>query len=207
MRIGVVVDGESEFRSLPLITRGLATPSTIILDPLRADIQPFATVGQIAVAVSSRLAILAGRGAEKAIILVDRETRGSCPRDIAAELINAVQPVCARVGVADVGVVVKNRTYENWLIADVGGITAIRGRFRLTRGVIREIENDGADRQDGIAILKRAARKEAYTKVSDSVRIMSRANPLAIAGNSRSFRRFLRLLNHPVYADQSRRPA
>ena len=158
-------------------------------------------------AVNSRLAILAARGVYRVVVLLDREDRADCPGDLATALIQALQPMCARQGVREVRVVIKDRMLENWLIADTGCIRQMKNRFRFSEGVLRKIEKDGADNQAAFDLLKRFAHKQPYSKVPDSMRIMERAQPLAIAGNSRSFRRLLRVLNHGTYSKQSKRPA
>jgi hypothetical protein len=207
MKIGLIVDGESEYRSLPFLIDKLGNPSVTVLYPLRADIQPYATVKQMAIAVSTRLAILGGKKIDRAIVLIDRENRGDCPSKIAQELAGALQPFCAQFRIMEVEVSVKDRMYENWLIADTGCFQNMRGRFRIPDSASKAIAKDGSDRHEALNLLKRAAWKTQYSKVDDSMRIMQRATPLGIAENSRSFRRFLRLLRHPTYTGQSRNPS
>jgi hypothetical protein len=48
---------------------------------------------------------------------------------------------------------------------------------------------------------------EDYNKTKDAPGITAKLDPLAMALNSRSFRRLLRCLGHPDYASQSARPA
>jgi hypothetical protein len=57
-----------------------------------------------------------------------------------------------------------------------------------------------------VALLKRAAQGDAYEKVQDAKRILERADVLRLATNSRSFRRFLRVIEHPTYREQSAAP-
>ena len=63
------------------------------------------------------------------------------------------------------------------------------------------------DHLDALAILTAACIGNADDKVKDGKRTMERSAVSRIAANSRSFRRFLRVLDHPNYVDQSRLPA
>jgi hypothetical protein len=205
-RIGIIVDGEAEYRSFPELFGKLKENPAVLLSPLKADIQPYASVFQIASCVRSRVAILSGRGAERIVVVLDRETRDECPGEIARALASALQTVCDESATIELRVVVKDRMYENWLIADTDSLTRQRARFSLADGVVRQIRRDKADGLDALEVLKGAVRRGQYEKVVDSIRIMSKADPLAIATNSRSFRRFLRLIDHPSYLSQSKRP-
>ena len=118
----------------------------------------------------------------------------------------ALSTPCEEGGVAGVAVAVKNRMYENWLVSDPQALRSMSARFRLTTGQVRSVSNDRADSVDGLRLLKRIAQGKAYGKVADAVEIMGRADALRMASNSRSFRRFLRVIGHPSYASQSARP-
>ena len=201
----MIVDGQAEFRSLPLLLRKIETPF-VLLSPLYADIQPYAPAGQIAGAVATRLPIVASRHVDLAVILLDREARPECPGEIADRLCALLAAPCQRCGIPRALVVVKNRMYENWLISDSAAFRGQRGRFRLSAAQVRTLDSGRADTLDGLAVLENAVRGDAYSKVADAVRIIGRAEPLRMAGNSRSFRRFLRVVGHPRYARQSRNP-
>jgi hypothetical protein len=103
-------------------------------------------------------------------------------------------------------VVVKETKYENWLISDIAAIRRMPRRFQLSAQQIRSIQPNKADNVDAVRILKRAAIGSAYDKVRDAMRIMSYANPMNVAKNSRSFRRLLRLIDCPSYVSQSKIP-
>jgi hypothetical protein len=202
MRIGFIVDGEAEYRSLPNIYARLAVSATL-LTPLKSDIQPLAPVAQIAASVKVPLRIMRRRGADRVIILIDRETRNECPGEFAAALRTLLSRYC---DASTVDIVTKDRRFENWLIADPDALEHLRGRFKLDAGQRSQIEPNKADAVDALTLLKRIVRRHDYSKVKDARRILAVAEPLRMARNSRSFRRLLRLIDHNSYRQQSRRP-
>jgi hypothetical protein len=129
--------------------------------------------------------------------------RDDCCGQIAAELRRLLGQRCRD----DVTVVVKNRTFENWLIADLDAFDELRARFRLSNATRNAVAPDKADHAAALSLLKASVRSGSYDKVADSRRILGRAEARRIARNSRSFRRLLRVVDHPTYADQSARPA
>jgi hypothetical protein len=203
MKIGVIVDGDAEYRSLPrLLARTDA--AAVVLHPLKADIQPLAPIGQIVASVKSRLKILLARNVDLVVILLDRETREECPGAFAKSIQEKLKEMCAE---PDVAVVVKNRTFENWLVADIDSLEELRGRYKVTTGHRAQIAPNRADYLDATAMIKSMTKGKDYDKVRDAVQILGIAVPERIAENSRSFRRFLRIVGHPKYLNQSRRPA
>jgi Domain of unknown function (DUF4276) len=194
MRFGLIVDGQAEFRSLPALMGRVDTPH-VLIKTLYADMQPLGPVPQIINAMRSRILILAREGADMVIALLDRESRDVCPGHWAEEIISVVADHCRTLGISKFGVVIKNSCYENWLVAD----TTVFGKMR-------RIAPNKADSVDAQAILGSAAQKEAYSKVEDAKRIMSLADPMHMAANSRSFRRLLRLVDNPHYLTQSKKP-
>ena len=105
-------------------------------------------------------------------------------------------------------VVVKNRKFENWLIADPGAFKKLRGRYEITsafEGAVSPNKADGGT--DATGLIKSISKDRSYDKLKDAVAIVSVADPGTMACNSRSFRRFLRLLGHPDYVAQSLRPS
>jgi len=205
MRFGPIVDGQAEFFSLPkLIPR--IPGNHIILRPLRADIQPYSPIPRIVQAVKSRLHIHASKGADVALVVLDRESRMDCPGEWGQRLESALRVGCAGCGIDRFKVVVKNRMFENWLISDPHAIAGMTSRFKLTPNQIALIEPDKADEIDALAILRTAAIKKSYDKVQDAVRILKAANPVVMGKNSRSFRRLLHVVGSPPYQNQSKNP-
>ena len=204
MRIGVVVDGQAEYRSLPKILERIECPH-LIVKTLYADIQPFAPVAQIVKAVNTRMPALLAKNVDHVIVLVDRESRKVCPGEWAKEIERALGRGCSQNHNCSYSVVIKESCYENWLISDVDALLKMRKRFSLSKNTVRAIQPNKADRQDAQNILKKAAQGAAYSKIEDSVRLMSLAEPLSVAANSRSFRRLMRQLENEQYANQSKR--
>lgn len=205
MRIGIIVDGQAEYRSLPKLLDRLESPH-LVVKTLYADIQPFAPVAQIVRVVQSRLPALQAKSVDHVLVLVDRESRPICPGAWAKEIERALVKGCSQYRSCSFAVIIKESSYENWLISDVDCLLQMPKRFSLSQNTIRAIQPNKADRQSAQEILKKAAQGAAYNKIQDAIRIMSRAQPLQIAANSRSFRRLMRQLEHKKYVNQSKRP-
>ena len=204
MRIGIVVDGESELRALPLLYRELWRSSrNRVVGTALGGFDPQAPTGNIARWCAKQVRILeATRQAQRAIVLLDREDRRDPPCVIARAIEAAVEDLSCTIPAQ---VVVKDRQFENWLIADLAPFEGQPARFELTAGLRSQVEPDRADRANAGEWLRRAC-TGSYHKKDDSARILSLADPMAIARNSRSFRRFLRVIGHRSYTDQSRTP-
>lgn len=201
MRIGFLVDGEAEFRSLSLLYPRVRT-SAVLLAPLVSGLQPLAPVGQLVGSINRRIPILRQRNVDVGIVLLDRETRPECAgcfaQHLEARFADLVNP--------RIKVVIKDRCFENWLISDMLAITELPRRFAVESGQRQVVEPDRADRVDALAWLKRAARNKSYSKTEDAVRILRKADPGRMAMNSRSFRRLLRVMGDTRYRTQSRQP-
>lgn len=205
MRIGIVVDGDSEYRSLPAILSRIRRPcGHDFLGPTVMRASPLAPIGVLGKACSSPIRVLAGRGAHRIVVVLDRETRDECPGDFASQVANEAAQAS---GFGALSVAVKNRKYENWLIADIDALRRQRARFTVSLRQEARVRPDKADSvSDAVEYLRSCALGRSYDKVADSVRITRLIDPMEMARNSRSFRRFLRLLNHPTYIQQSIRP-
>jgi len=205
MKIGVVVDGVSEFASLAGLYSDLqALGCHQILKPAKADIQPYAPIAVIARQCSPKVSQFLARGAQKVLVLLDREQRNECPGEFARQIAAAII-MCVGAG-AQVEVVVKDRAYENWAIADLDALRALPGRFAVSKATANAVEKNKADQVDALVLLKRCAIDKSYDKVADSKAIMARAKAQKIASHSRSFRKFMRAAGCPVYSAQSLLP-
>jgi len=201
VKVGFIVDGVSEFAALPtILTKIVGTcEHDFLTRVLFADLQPHAPFATMARECKSALSILEHRGADMIVVIMDREGRDECPPQLAAGLASALAGQTAR----QVAVVIKDRKYENWLVADLAALRAQDRRFTVTRADARKVEPNLADRADGLALIKRMV-IGTYDKVEDSKRIVGRADALTMARNSRSFRRFLRVVGHPLYSTSSK---
>lgn len=202
VKIGIVVDGVSEYASLgAMLPRIAARNGHTFLHVAKADIQPKAPFPVIARACKEAILQLQSRGADLILVVFDREDRLECPGDIAAGVLNALTPwVDCRVSV-----VVKDTKYENWLIADLDALAAQPVRFKVAKRHRRAIQPNRADAVDAHAQLRSIVQGD-YDKVEDSRLIMARAEPVRLGQHSRSFRRFLREAQDPKYRHQSRLP-
>lgn len=202
MKLGIVVDGVSEYASLGGLYGDLrGRTGNQFLTPVKANIQPNAPLGVIARQCIPKIKQVQERGADCVLVLFDREERADCPGDLA----DSVQAILASNGLS-VRVVVKNRKFENWLMADLEAFEAMAARFEISKATRRAIQPNKADNVDALALLKRATRGDSYHKVEDSKRILAKAQVSRMAGHSRSFRRFLRVAGDSAYQHQSANP-
>lgn len=204
MRIGILVEGQAEYHSLPLLLQQLSEATgNHVRRPLWAAVDPKAPPAVVANACGAAIRTLESLGTELVIVLLDREDLQECPGVRASVIAAALR----RRSDCRIEVVIKNRKFENWLIADLSSLSAQPARFHVSRTAQRSIQPNRADTVDGIAWLKRSCLGPSYQKVEDSKRILSRSEIVRMGKNSRSFRRFLRVLGHPEYAVQSSQPA
>ncbi len=204
--LGFLVDGQSEFHSLQGCLARVQTVRRTSATVALAAIPPTAPYTVIARVCAPRVDLLVEDGADKVIVLLDQEQRPECAPSIAANLVALIRAASQRLGATPLHVVVKQRCYENWLIADPDALISQPGRFRLSRAAVSSVAPNKADHIDALQLMNRCVIGD-YDKVDDSKRIMARADPLRIASNSRSFRRLMRCYGSAAYATQSKRPA
>lgn len=136
-----------------------------------------------------------------ALVLLDREGQVDCPGAIAAKVEAAIDRLCS---VLPVRVVLKNHAFENWLVADLNGVSSFPARFRVTPAIRRRVEPDKADDCNGYALLNRMVVGGEYRKVADSDLILRTMNVLRAGAHSRSFRHFLHAVEVSSYREQCR---
>jgi len=203
VKIGILVEGDAELEALKLLTERIKVKGVQLLSPIQANMQPKSTPGRIARVAAAKLGVLKTKKAERVIILIDREDRQECPGDWAAEIEAAFN----RLGHQHVKVVIKNRKFENWLIADVNVFKKLSARYKVTEKFEKSVVPNKADSvRDAKALLDQIAVKREFHKRRDAAQIAALQDYLEMGGNSRSFRRFLRLIGHPHYRDQSKKP-
>ena len=204
MKVGIVVEGNAESQALKVLTRRIKIDGVQFLAPAYADMQPKSAPGQIAGKAIKKVKIQRDRGADLIIVLIDREENSQkCPPEFA----NQIKHAFTKLGYNDIRVVIKNRTFENWLIADVEALKQMPGRFKVTKTFERTVSPNKADNVvDAEELLNKIAIKHRYHKRRDAARITAVQEALNMAKNSRSFRRFLRLVGHPQYLQQSKKP-
>ncbi len=163
---------------------------------LKINVSPDASAAVIARACRSRLVIALAKGASLAVVVLDREQQQICPGLIASGIETEVGKVCAPMPAR---VVIKDRTFENWLVADFGALAQCPKRFSLTNAMVARVEPDKADRCDGKALIASAVKKGQYDKVKDAERICRRMDVGKAAANSRSFRHLLHVIGDIAY--------
>lgn len=205
MKIGIIVDGQAEYRSLQGICQRVDTDYTV-LKPLYADMQPNAVPAKIVRSAQTHLQIFAAKKVDRVIICLDQENRAACTPAWARILERAFAASRARTGINEIIVVLKVRMYENWLVSDVNALKTLGARFLITAAHEKQIVPNRADTANATQILKDAAQKVAYHKVRDAVSVGRVFDPYRGAANSRSFRKFLRMIGCKRYSDQSREP-
>lgn len=203
-KIGVVSEGESEVRGLPILYPELEKRVGVqLLRPIRAAVDPLAPVAVIVRGAQSVIQLSLARGAHLVVFLIDRETSEVSAAARASEIERRL-----RRDVHDsVRVVIKDRCFENWLIASPEGFQRQKSRYAYPDRILKAVSPDKADRvTDPCRLINSAMSKGQYDKTGDAPKILKLSNLDSIAANSRSFRRFLAVLGDPVYAAGSKRP-
>lgn len=204
MKIALLTEGVSEYQNLPLlygqITQG--TPHTL-LKPLKVNITPDSAARVIARECKARLLVASQLGARFAVLIIDREQQVECPGKRAAEIESAIADAKCTLSVR---VVLKDRKFENWLVADLEALRKQPRRFQVTASMVRLVEPNKADRCDGERLLGRAVRKGEYSKVSDSKKILAQTDLRRASSHSRSLRHLLHVLSYLTYKEQCRDP-
>ena len=204
MKVALITEGFSEFRSLSTLYGQLESRSgNVFLAPLKINVSPDAAPRIIARECRSRLFIAQAKGADLAVILLDRERQERCAGLVAAGIERETQPLCTPLTVR---VVLKDRQFENWLIADLGALRRQPRRFSVSAGTVRRVQPNKADACDGCAILEACAINDRYDKVRDSQAICAHMNIGAAARHSRSLRHFLHVVGDTAFDVQCRVP-
>ena len=202
MSVGIIVDGSAEAVALVPIIEKLRMTGFSVMNPIYADMQPRSTPKQIVRSTVGKMKILESRNAEKVIVLIDLEERSRCAVNFHSEIEAAFNDM----GWSHVLVVVKVVAFENWLISDPDGIKKLNSRFSITKDFIKSVSSNNSDNVDEPVKLlnKICVGKKSYHKRDDARAIANQLDPLRMAKNSRSFRRFLRVIGLPDYLNQSK---
>ena len=188
MKIGIIADGQAEAQALGFLVERVKCGSASLIKPLYADMQPYAPLPQVVQAALGRLDFLTRRGADKCIILLDRENNQDCPGDYSTKL----EMEFKKVGFQNVTVVMKDRTFENWLIADPRTLAKGGGKkISISDRIVERIEKVGADRINAIGVLD-GVFKDGYHKRIDAIELCKKIDPDMVGRNSRSFRKLIK---------------
>lgn len=202
-KIGVIVEGAGEIAALEEIIRKVETTAQIFGRPLLADLQPKATPAVIARSARERVKYLAEKGANRVVVLIDREDH-ECPVKMAEELTHSFNKMYAELGV-EICVVVKDFCIENWLLGDVQALRAMGARFAVPEN-FENVARNADNVKNPVRVLNSLCKKkDGYDKGDDPGAICRNAEPLRVATSSRSFRKFLRSVDCTSYTTQSKR--
>lgn len=206
MKVGVLVEGQSEFRGLQVLLPRLGSPHQV-LSPLVCSIHPFASPAQMALAASKRFPILLDRGAELIVILFDKETRQDCLVELVQSVEREARTRLQKISsTTQLQVVLKVSMFEDWLVSDPQAVGGITGLFENVERIEKRVQGR-ADAVDALSLLKGCSRQGIYDKVEGAVAICQRLDPVRAAENSRSFRKFLKVLEAPYGTANPRRPS
>lgn len=193
--IVLLVDGHSEYSTLVPFVRKYPGWAKVPMRIARINGHAGVPRPQLAREIYNKGRVVTSTvDATRIVVAIDREAVSTCPGALASDLKAEIrrQDRAGLLTNVPLEIVIKNRTYENWLIADPDGLDVLQGRFRLSRRIVDQVRTSGADGIDAYRILRRAAQLNAYDKVEDAVRITKVSRPSRAAKHSRSFRKFLR---------------
>lgn len=197
MKIGIIVDGREEQNTLNTIVSKINIEKTQIVTPLYASIAPKATPLQIAKAMESRVKILCNRGVDKIVVAIDLEDLNECPGVRAISVQNA----CLELGYKNVEVVIKNRKFENWLIADIENLKGIKS-YTVSTALEAKLQNADSIKDAVQELHQIKGKNKYYHKTKDATALAKNISPERMAQCSRSFRKFLKILGHEKYCKQ-----
>lgn len=205
MSVIIATEGVSEYRALPEILKSVRSGGGALnARVLKISCQPDGPVRGIARSAKVALNIASAKKAELFVLVLDREQRAEAPGDLAAEIASEIFALDNwRFRLA---VVMKDRMFENWLVADLGALRKQPARFTVTDAMARRVEPNKADRVDATKLLEQAAIRQSYDKQADSLKIAKRMDIDKAALHSRSLRHLLHVLGHETYMQQCRQP-
>ena len=197
MKIGLIVEGDAEYRALPNLLPRVASPHTILRQPLLCPVQPKSPPALIAhVAATKSFPILIAKGVDLIVLIIDKENRPECTIELVQEIEREARSRLDET--VNLRVVLKVTKLENWLVADPQALLDLPGLFE--REHAERIEKQVAGRADAVdahALLKTCSRKRAYDKKTGAIEICKKLDPERARKNSRSFRKLLKTLGCP----------
>ncbi len=130
--VGLIVEGETEFAALPLLHKeglvaGCPPLKPTNLGGVGSHLDPVGIARMVTPKVIAHIA--AGR--TKVIVCIDREQRADCSGEFAQRIVVMLRAELAKKGYQslDLHVVIADRTFESWLLADARGLYK-KGRFK-----------------------------------------------------------------------------
>jgi hypothetical protein len=204
VRVGIVTEGETEIYCLPCIYPALELITNVtFLKPLRATVDPQSPIPVLAKGLSTAIRLARANKASIVVVLLDREVDPEAPGLRSAKIQAALQKEYGE----DIHVVLKDSTFENWLVASPEAFEAQPARYPKGALIRKAATPDKADRVNAISLINRAAATgRRYDKIQDGKRTAKFLQVDAMASHSRSFRRFLAILGDNRFANGSKNP-
>lgn len=172
MTVGLITEGDAEFHALPLLHSAGLVPGCPPMKPINlGGIGGEASPRAIAARVWRRVVEHWTRGIKRVLVCVDRELRKDCPgrlagairRELDSLLVGYWRPGCS------LSVVVADRAFEAWLLADATGLHA-RRVFKRRPG-FTSFEGKAGERNRRGAVELESLLGRPYVKSVDAPRI------------------------------------
>lgn len=165
--VGLIVEGETEFKALPLLHKKNLVPGCPPLHPTNLNgIGSHMNIQAIAKMVTPKVKAHIAAGRTRVILCIDREQRAECTGEFATALHSAI---VARAGSVDVHVVIADRTFEAWILADARGLYESR-KFKVAPNFVCFEGRMGERDRKGCIELDRLLGRE-YSKTVDGPRL------------------------------------
>lgn len=194
MKIGLIVEGDSEYHALPNLLPRVASPHTILRQPLRCPVDPKSSPAQIAhVAATKSFPILIAKGVDLIVLLIDKENRPECTIELVQEIEREGRSRLTES--VDLCVVLKVTKLENWLVADPQALRELK-LFENVERIEKQVAGR-ADAVDALALLKSCSGRRSYDKKKGAIEICKKLDPERARKNSRSFQKLLKTLGYP----------
>lgn len=201
--MAVVTEGDGEFKALPALFDQFreANENLELIRITKLSVQPDGPVEKIKRQCEKLAPLFTAKRVDEVILVLDREQQG----DAAGVVAQRIESAVAGILPMRLRVVLKDRTFENWVIADVDALATMPARFEVTPALRRAVTPNKADRVAALELIKKASRSGNYDKIQDAERVLKHARVEHIGANSRSFRHLLHILQHPLYANGCKR--
>jgi len=197
--IGVIVEGDTEYHSLPLLYRKGMVDNCPPIKPINLHgVGSHRDAGGIAKLILPKVIQHRLQGRERVIVCIDREQRELCAPALAHSIRSALVSELDKKGRSpgDLHVVVADRCFEAWILADAAGLYS-RGVFSMPPAFHSFEGQLGAERKKGTKELDKLLGR-AYSKTVDGPLLFRQLSVKSArchqknGSGSRSFDKFLR---------------
>jgi hypothetical protein len=175
--IGLIVEGDAEYEALPLLHRRGLLPGCPPIKPTNlhgvgSDREPIGVAKLIIPKVIQHQ--IAGRN--RVIVCIDREQRQRCAPGFASDVAAALATELKKLGRTATGVqvVIADRAFEAWLLADSIGLYK-RGVFKVAPTFNNFEGKLGIEQKKGVLELERLLGRP-YSKTVDGPALFAKLN-------------------------------